>query len=133
VGGATARGGAGGVGGAICPPPAASFGCAPTYDQQALVTICLSSGRITMGRCGSGWAWRCSSLYSLDCVYDPAKNLLAAQWCDDAPTKFEGCSENTGILNTCIQSTGFTTDAGFVCDVYHLPDGASDAGSDGSI
>ncbi len=127
---ATGSGGvAGGSGGtSACPPPPAAFGCAATYDQQVAVGGCTSSGGIPniYGRCGPNWGWRCSTLYSLDCIYDAQKNLIAAQHCDDVPRgRFAGCVDNVGINENCVQSSGFTTDAGLLCDTAHLSDGGT--------
>jgi hypothetical protein len=133
VGGGSGTGGTGGVGGAICPPPLSTFGCATTYDKQLTGAFCTSGGRISAGRCGTGWAWHCASVYSQDCIYDADKNLIAAKHCDDAPPLIEQCPE-TGPY--CLQSSGFGADGGPGCDLYNLPDGGadlSDAGADAAM
>ena len=107
-------GGAGtGTGGAVCPPPLSQFGCRATYDEQVASGICLSSGLITYGPCGSGWDWHCSSIWSDDCLYDANKSLLGAKHCDDAPNRF--CS-------MCYQSSGYMTDGGPACSTGTLGD-----------
>jgi len=107
----------------VCPPPLSSFGCAATYVEQTKSTTCLSGGHITYGRCNSGWAWLCSSLYSQACVYDLDQNLIAAQWCDDAHGTYAGCPENTGAGSTCAQSSAFAADTGAACDISNLSGG----------
>ena len=112
--GGAGSGGAGtGTGGAVCPPPLSQFGCRATYDEQVASGICLSSGLITYGPCGSGWDWHCSSIWSDDCLYDANKSLLGAKHCDDAPNRF--CS-------MCYQSSGYMTDGGPACSTGTLGD-----------
>jgi hypothetical protein len=106
------------------------FGCAATYAEQLNVTFCSSSGRISAGRCGAGWAWHCQSFYQEICIYDADKNLIAAEHCDDAPSTFQGCTEAAGFF--CIESSGFGSDGGPSCNPYDLPDAGanlSDAGA----
>ena len=114
AGGGAGSGGAGmGTGGAACPPPLSQFGCRATYDEQVASGVCLSSGRITSGPCGSGWDWHCSSIWSDDCLYDANKNLIGAKHCDDAPNLF--CS-------MCYQTSGYMTDGGPACSTGSLGD-----------
>jgi hypothetical protein len=114
--------GTGGAGGAVCPPPLSSFGCAATYDQQVANGVCLSSGRITYGPCGSGWDWHCTSIWSDDCLYDANKNLMGAKHCDDAPNLICSRCNLSATCPYCYQSSGYMTDGGPACSTGALGD-----------